>query len=132
MENKVIKAVSFEEAIEKAKNKVINNIPYYVIETINEMIEDKLSELIVNNSIPNEISFKIGQDDVVDNILKRMYVDECQSNKPTEDCRRMIFAKNWLDFEPLYREKGWQVEFEKILLSCERNTSYWIFKYNKI
>lgn len=130
MEDKEINAISFEEALQNAKNKIINNIPSFVIESVNEMIVEKLSKSIVDNTILDDICFKIGQDDLVDKILSKMVVNENDSDEYS-NCRSMIFAKNWLDFELLYRKRGWQVEYEKILLSPERNSHYWIFKHKK-
>lgn len=131
-ETNKIEAISFNEALENAKKQVNHNTPHFVIKIINEMISDKIYQMVVDNNIPNTICFEIGQDDLVDAILKK--IAEMFSNEFPEFetiNRNTIFNNHWLDFETLYREKGWKVTYQKVLLSCERNSKYWIFEYNK-
>lgn len=130
---KEVKALNFEEALEKSKIKTINNIPFFVVEVVNDMITDKLRKIVVDNDSSKDIKFHIGQDDLVDNIIRK--IDEMPSSELPEKYqpfkRSDIFNKKWLDFEPLYREEGWFVKYEKELFSVERNSNYWIFRYKR-
>lgn len=45
---------------------------------------------------------------------------------PPEFERHDLFARNWLDFEPAYRAKGWRVEFDKPGY-CETYEANWTF-----
>lgn len=71
-------------------------IPDFIIETVNKLIMEKWDG---DKAI-------ILQDDIMDKV---------SSNDPDNDkpSRREVFDKGWLDFEPLYRERGWKVEYDK-------------------
>ena len=71
-------------------------IPDFVIEAVNQ--------LIMENWDGHEAI--ILQDDIMDIVSS----NDADDGKPS---RREIFDKGWLDFEPLYREKGWNVEYDK-------------------
>lgn len=77
-------------------NDVKKSIPDFIIETVNKLIVEKWDG---NKAI-------ILQDDIMDKVSS----NDADSDKPS---RREIFDKGWLDFEPLYREKGWSVEYDK-------------------
>lgn len=131
-ETNKIEAISFNEALENAKGQIIYNIPSFVIQIINEMITDKIYQMVVDDNISNIIRFEIGQDDLVEAILKKvaeMFSHEFPEYEQFN--RNMIFNNHWLDFEVLYRKKGWRVTYQKVLLSCECNSKYWIFEFNK-
>ena len=71
-------------------------IPDFIIETVNKLIVEKWDG---DKAI-------ILQDDIMDIV---------SSNDPDIDkpSRREVFDKGWLHFEPLYREKGWDVEYDE-------------------
>lgn len=63
-------------------------IPEFVIEAVNELIAEKY----------NGSSFIIRQPEVIERI----------KSKTAQD-----FDFKWLDFEPLYRDAGWRVRYDK-------------------
>ena len=71
-------------------------IPDFVVETVNKLIMEKWDgdEAIIL------------QDDIMDIVSS----DDPDNDKPS---RQEVFDKRWLDFEDLYREKGWDVEYDK-------------------
>lgn len=71
-------------------------IPDFVIEAVNQLIMEKWDG---DKAI-------ILQDD----IMAIVSSNDPDDNKPS---RQEVFDKGWLDFEPLYREKGWDVEYDK-------------------
>ena len=93
---------------------------------------------------PQECSAQQGSDipefviEAVNNLLKKRYrarrasftqdevIAEIQRLSPNTE-RQEIFDKNWLDFEPLYRRSGWEVEFDKPGY-CEQYDANWKFK----
>lgn len=66
------------------------SIPEFVIEAVNELINEKCD--------PEKRSFIIRQSEVEARIKSKIEQD---------------FELPWLDFEPLYREAGWVVEYDK-------------------
>ena len=77
-------------------DEIKHEIPDFIIEAVNTLIKKKWDgkEAIINqNDILAIVSSNDGYDD-----------------KPS---RRTIFENNWLDFEDLYREVGWKVEYDK-------------------
>lgn len=89
-------------------------IPDFIIETVNKLIVEKWD---------GEKAI-ILQDDIMDIV---------SSNDPDIDkpSRREVFDKGWLDFEPLYRERGWNVEYDKPGYN-EFYKANFIFKLKKI
>ena len=71
-------------------------IPDFVIEAVNQLIKEKW----------DGYKAVILQDEIMDVISS----DDPDNDKPS---RREVFDKGWLDFETLYREKGWNVEYDK-------------------
>ena len=71
-------------------------IPDFVIEAVNQLIMEKW----------DGYEAVILQDDILDIISS----DDLDNDKPS---RQEVFDKRWLDFEDLYREKGWDVEYDK-------------------
>lgn len=71
-------------------------IPDFIIEAVNQLIMEKWTgdEAIIL------------QDDILDIV---------SSDDPDDDkvSRQEVFDRHWLDFEDLYREKGWDVEYDK-------------------
>lgn len=106
---KEVKAFGFEEALENARKKIADEIPFFVIEVINDIISDKLRQFVVDdNNLPKEVKFEIRQDEVVNIIVNKVH--EMSLTELTEKYipfkESDIFDKHWLDFEPLYRKKG--------------------------
>ncbi len=85
-------------------------IPDFIIETVNKLIVEKWDG---DKAI-------ILQDDIMDIVSS----DDPDIDKPS---RVEVFAKGWLDFEPIYREKGWDVEYDKPGYN-EFYKAYFIFK----
>lgn len=87
-------------------------IPDFIIETVNKLIVEKWDG---DKAI-------ILQDDIMDIVSS----NDPDINKPS---RREVFDKGWLDFEPLYREKGWDVEYDEHRYNgfCEMKARF-IFK----
>ena len=71
-------------------------IPDFIIETVNKLIVEKWDG---DKAI-------ILQDDIMDIVSS----NDTDIDKPS---RREVFDKGWLDFEPLYRKKGWDVEYDE-------------------
>lgn len=86
-----MKAITPKEACEaKAKS-----LPEFVIKAFNNLLVRKY----------NQSAIYITQTEVVDEILKL----SCDDNLTRQD----VFDNRWLDIEPLYREYGWVVNFDK-------------------
>lgn len=67
--------------------------------------------------IPSVV-FQIFNEMIVENIGsgKRavLYQDEIVNRLTDQGLNKSdIYKKNWLDVEPIYREKGWKVEYDK-------------------
>jgi hypothetical protein len=75
---------------------VVHTIPDFIIEAVNTLIKKKWDGK----------KALIKQDD----ILAIVSSNNEDSDKPS---RRTIFDNNWLDFEDIYREVGWKVEYDK-------------------
>ena len=86
------------------------HIPSFVLKAV-----DRLLTIHLKN---NYASFD--QDEII---------KEIQKSNP-EIKRREIFANKWLDFEPLYRDFGWEVEYEKGAY-YDTFTPYFEFKVKK-
>lgn len=85
----------------------IKSFPPVVFEVFNEM----LSAGFTGGNIVT-----IMQEDVVNEIVKR-----------TEANRAEVFQKGWLNIEPVYREQGWHVVYDKPGFN-ESYGAYWKFK----
>ena len=86
----MVKIISPAEA-EKLKRE---RIPEFVIESFNE--------LLISNYNPNGTI--ITQEEVMIEIMNR---------SPDDISEREIFDNGWLDVEPLFKENGWNVEYDK-------------------
>lgn len=80
---------------QEAKEQLIKAYPDYVIEGINNAI---------NNNYFGQSSFTIKQDDIIKEIL---------NVAPDNVTRGMIFDKHWLDFEEIYTKFGWSIKYDK-------------------
>lgn len=90
----------------------ISNIPDFVIDAVNELLIEKI-DARGKRAI-------IKQDDVIDKLAGRM---------PMGLSRNDVFSNNWLDFEPLFRENGWKVEYDKPGYD-ESYDAHWVFTAN--
>ena len=79
---------------EQAKGKIKNVIPEAIIRAVNECISEKFR---------NNGPFDILQKDIIAKAVK--FDERLTSN--------IIYEKKYLDFETLYREAGWKVEYDK-------------------
>lgn len=89
---------------------VKHEIPDFIIEAVNKLIQEKW----------NGHEAHIYQDEILDAIdfdLHGITRDE-------------VFDKCWLDVEPLYRKRGWKVEYDKPAY-CEDYKAYFVFKTKK-
>lgn len=83
------------EDLIKAKTKYI---PSPVIECVNELIAKHW----------NGMSSTFKQTDLVDMIINAMYVSD-----EYNWAKAQIFEQKYLDFEDIYRDKGWTVVYDK-------------------
>ena len=80
-------------------------IPDEVITVFNEMIVENWKGSYAH----------VDQDEVVNRIAVRMNVE-----------RQVIFDKGWIDVEPIFRNVGWKVEYDKPAY-CESYAAYFEF-----
>lgn len=73
-------------------SKKLATIPPEVIEIVNNIIATKWTGS----------SARFKQEELVDMIVEKLNVS-----------KDVIFDKHWLDFEDIYREKGWRVFYDK-------------------
>jgi len=91
------------------KVKQVISFPVEVIESFNELIEEKFNG--------NSNSSTIKQDAVVERILQK-------NPKITKD---ELIDKHWLDVEDVYRKAGWIVKFDQPGY-CESYDAYFVFE----
>lgn len=96
------KPLSPKEALERK----IHVIPPAVIDAVNDLLTEKFSGGYCT----------LMQSDVVERILQRMpgYTE------------RDLINHNWLDFEPVFRDNGWKVEYNRPAY-CETDGPNWKF-----
>ena len=80
-------------------DEVKHSIPDFIIEAVNNLIQEKW----------DGHSAVITQDEILD-LVTCDETDWGDNSKPT---RKKVFDKGWLDFEPIYRNVGWNVEYDK-------------------
>ena len=90
------------------------------VETIPDYVIDAFNDLLTENYHEDETI--IEQEDVIRKIWEYSTDDELT--------RKTIFKKHYLDIENLYRNNGWEVEYEKPAFD-ERFDPYFIFKPKK-
>ena len=78
----------------EAQKKRFSNLPAFVIEAWNDMISQ--------NMRGNRSDFL--QDDIIERII---------SGAMSKITRSDVFHRGWLDVEPMYREAGWKVVYDK-------------------
>jgi hypothetical protein len=110
MDVREVKPITPQEAEEARKNAV----PSFVIEAVNKLLKKKWNgkeAIITQEEIISEIkpSNVLGLENGV-------------------RFRGAVFSNHWLDFEDLYRESGWKIEYDKPSY-CESYKAY--FKFTK-
>lgn len=88
-----MKPVSPEEAAFQHKN----SFPGEVIYAINSLISENY----------NGKPFTLNQDEIVARIIQVF------SERGQMVSRSAVFVNNMLDFEPLYEDNGWKIEYDK-------------------
>jgi hypothetical protein len=78
----------------------INFIPPFVIEAVNRLLGQRFSgsSCVLLQKEVIALAEKIGVE---------------YRELPEGGNRQMFFERHWLDFEPVYRELGWRVEYDK-------------------
>ena len=104
-----IKPITPDE-VEKERR---NNIPDFVIEAVNKLLKKKWDgkEAIIK------------QDEIIAE-MKPCWT----SMENGVRFRPKVFSNHWLDFEDIYRDNGWNVEYDKPAY-CESYDAY--FKFTK-
>lgn len=106
---------------EQAKAAKQFSLPTEVIEAVNQLLAAK---------VQLEGTARFDQDEVVDRVLSLMNPDG--DSILDARIRNDIFSKNWLDFEPVYEARGWDVKFDKaVAWGGENYTSFWVFTPKK-
>lgn len=110
MDAKEIKPITPQEVEEARKN----DIPSFVIEAVNKLLKKKWD----------------GQKAIItqDEIISEMKPSNVLGLENGIRFRGAVFSNHWLDFEDLYRESGWKVEYDKPSYS-ESYKAY--FKFTK-
>jgi len=98
------KAISPREVVKYRKE----SIPNVVLEAFNALIKEKF----------NVYSAVVFQDDIVEILEEKGFA------------RNDIYDRHWLDVEDIYREKGWNVKYDKPGY-CEDYRAYFEFKAKK-
>lgn len=109
---------------EQFREDIINGyIPDTILEVVNESLKFNYKGgkeiIIVQDKLVNEICSKL-KDTIID----------IGNGKLEPFDRNMLFDRHWLDFEDLYRQKGWKVEYDKPAY-CETYPAYWKFTLPK-
>lgn len=91
-----IKPFSPEDALESK----IASIPQQVIQAVNEFLALRYN--------PDDGSVIIKQDEIIQRVIELMNVTSAKNITSS-----VIFDNHWMDFEPLFRQAGWKVEYDK-------------------
>lgn len=97
----MIRPYTPDEALGKRKDV----IPEVVIDVVNHLLARKF----------DGASATLSQKEIEEMIMQRM---------PPEFKRITMFEQNWLDFEPVYREAGWDVVYDKPGYNESYNASF--------
>lgn len=95
-----------EEAFKAVKESKIQGIPPFVVQIVNDMLVESLKKRESTN-----VSIK--QDDIIDRILKHEDLLYVKHGCSMRSSRQDIFDFGWLDFEDLFSEYGWDVQYDK-------------------
>lgn len=90
-------------------------IPDFIFEVVNELLTQKASQ-------PN-CNIDIKQNKIVQRIIKH-------PNFPKNLSTQSIFDNGWLNIEPLYKEAGWEIIYDKPAYN-ESYDAYFTFKPTK-
>lgn len=104
----------------EARQQALDSIPEFVIEAVNKMI--------VKNMSPNSDEVTILQDEIIDQI--EIEGERMQAWKTGGFKRGRVFNEHWLDFENIFRQAGWNVEYDKPAY-CEDYKANFKFKAKK-
>jgi hypothetical protein len=102
--NMAVNPISPQEALDLK----ITDIPDVVIETVNKMLIEKMTK---------SGHIVLLQKDICDRI--------CAASPGMT--KSVIYANNWLDFEPFYEKAGWKVAYDKPAY-CESYEPTFTFK----
>ena len=95
MDVREVKPITPQEVEEARKN----DIPSFVIEAVNKLLKKKWDG---QKAI-------IAQDEIISE-MKPSYVLGLENGVRF---RAKVFSNHWLDFEEIYEESGWKVEYNK-------------------
>ena len=88
---------------EKIKPITIDEVEKQFVEAIPDIIIKVVNNLIVKHWEPLNHKAVIKQDEILDEII---VLDETLTHSK-------VFNNHWLDIEPIYREIGWKVDYNK-------------------
>lgn len=88
----MVKPIAPDDAFDKAEQMRIAAIPEKVVEVFNTLIVENMRHGVA----------RVTQNDAISRIIDAMGVE-----------RQIVFDKNWLDIEALYRAAGWKVNYDK-------------------
>jgi hypothetical protein len=97
MDVREVKPITPKEVEEARKN----DIPDFVIEAVNKLLKKKWDG---KKAIITE-----------DEIISEMKPSNVLGLENGVRFRAAVFSNHWLDFEGLYREVGWKVEYDKTI-----------------
>ena len=86
-------------------DEIYQEIPDYVIEGANKCIKDHYLAL--------KKSSHFTQDELIEYISEAYYKANPGTEVVKSQLRAMLFDKHYLDIEPIYRECGWKVNYDK-------------------
>jgi hypothetical protein len=113
MEEKMVKPIKPEEILEKK----LEAIPAEMIQAVNELVALKW----------NGSSSTIRQDELLE---KYFQISGQESNRSN---REKVFDNHYLEFEQIYNQNGWEVEYNKPDYKASNNDfePYFVFKIKK-
>ena len=94
----------------EAKAFKINVIPSFVIEAMNTLLAENFDGIYGCTLLPDDFVERIEQLQALDNVHASVK-----------------FQTKWLDIEPLYRDRGWSVTYEKPGYN-ESGRAFFVFK----
>lgn len=101
------------------KNKIEPIRPEDIDITLPDFVISGANECIKDHYRPESKMSKFTQDELINYILERTPSD---MNNIT---RETLFKNHWLDIEPLYRDAGWNVYYDKPLYNEMRPAMFY-------
>lgn len=92
-----------------------SQVPSKVIKAFNDLLVKKFDG---NSAI-------LYQDDIVNAIISNF--NTSPSNLDYDNLRNTIFTKGWLNIEDIFRNVGWNVEYDKPDYNSTNGRAYWVF-----